>query len=348
MHDISAQISDITTQLVEWENKIKSAANVLKEKNKAALGNVFLEDYLFIKTKPLDNPDITVAGIDGGLLKKECHGINIILTRAVCAVFKYKDMKLHETTYFPSAFPMPHIKVLNSSAEDSDFAVASSVERVRCELSLAVDMLDKGGIDFLFLDGSVALHPSLRPADESSLNDEYGKLLGIVAAMYSKSIENGIILAGIVEDSRSRTFVKNCAEKLGSSIMKNIENVKDTHLLSYCLSVGERTSIFKMEDYGKIGKNTFSFYIRPSEFDRALRVDFVAGDNPVETGSKIASAVFFMSRHNSTYGIPPVIIDADQRAKLSEDELAFVQNEIRRYAGDITSVSELRRNIRPF
>ena len=353
MHDITSEIESIASELVEWEKKISSAAKVLKEKNKA-FGKMFLEENLFSKVDSFDGGNITVGGIDGGLLKKEYHGVNIILTRAVCAHFSYKDMKLSDSKYYPSSFPSPKFKMLNSSFNDSDFMAAASIERLKSELGLACDMLGED-MDLLLLDGSVVLHPSVKADKGSRLRQDYDSLLKTVQKMYSESIGRGVPVAGIVEDSRSQTFVKGCEGIVDALIMKNLENVRDTHFLTHCLSVGERTSIFRTVDTGDkvpaelkgFENNLFSFYIRSSEFDRALRVDFVAGDDPVALGSWIASAVFSMSRHNSVYGIPPVIIDADQRAKLSGDELLFVEKEIKKRTGNLSSFSELRRNSRP-
>ena len=355
MRDITPEIESITLGLVEWEKKISSAAKVLKEKNKVN-GRRFLEDSLFVKVDSLDKESITVGGIDGGLLKKEYHGINIILTRAVCAVFHYQSMKLSGSEYFPSPFPTPQIKIQDSSFNDSDFMAAASIVRLNSELGLAYDMLGKD-IDLLLLDGSVLLHPSVRVERGSRLRQDYDVLLKTVRNMYSESIDNHVPLAGVVEDSRSQAFVKSCDGIVDAETMKCLDNVKDTHFLTHCLSVGERTSIFRTIDMDAgdempadikgFENNLFSFYIRPSEFDRALRIDFVAGDDSVPVGSWIASAVFSMSRHNSMYGIPPVIIDADQRAKLPGDELLFVEREIRKRVGNLSSFSELRRNSRP-
>ena len=353
MHDITSEIESIASELVEWEKKISFAAKVLKEKNKA-FGKMFLEENLFSKVNSFDGGNITVGGIDGGLLKKEYHGVNIILTRAVCAVFTYQNMKISNSEYYPLSFQKPNIKVINSSFNDSDFMSVASIERLKSELGLACDMLGED-MDLLLLDGSVMLHPSVRVDKGSSHRIDYDHLVDTTKKMYLLSFKNSVPLAGIVEDSRSQTFVKGCCSILDSVTMKDLENVRDTHFLTHCLSVGERTSIFRTVDTGDkvpaeingFENNLFSFYIRPSEFDRALRIDFVAGDDPVALGSRIASAVFSMSRHNSVYGIPPVIIDADQRAKLSGEELLFVEREIKKRTGNLSSFSELRRNSRP-
>lgn len=360
MMDITSDIDAITANLMGWEKKVSSVAKILRDKNKGSevcgCGN-FLEDRLSVKVEPDNSSNLIVGGIDGGLLQKEYHGVNIIITRAVCAVFKYKDGKLSGSNYYPSAFPQPKIKVIKSSFDPSGFSSVASIFRLESELGLACDMLHtQNDMDFLFLDGSLLLHPSVSLGGTGSVKQGYEDLVGTVKRMYSLALEKKIILSGIVEDSRSQAFVNNCESILDVDDVKSLEDVKDTHLLTYLLSVGERTSVFRtVEGNGSyvssevkgFENNLFSFYIRPSEFDRALRVDFVAKDNPVAVASKIASSIFSMSRHNSAYGIPPVIIDADQRAKLSGDELLSVENEIKRGAGRLASFSELRRNVRP-
>ena len=356
--DITSDIDAITADLVGWDKKILFVAKRLRDKNKSSdfgcCGN-FLEDNLSVKVELDNSSNLIVGGIDGGLLQKEYHGVNIIITRAVCAVFKYKDGKLLGSDYYPSAFPSPKIKIVKSSFDPSGFSSVASIFRLEGELGLACDMLStQNDMDLLFLDGSLTLHPSVL-GGVGPIKKGYEDLVGTVKRMYLLALEKKTILSGIVEDSRSQAFIKNCRSMLDVDDVKSLENVKDTHLLTYLLSVGERTSVFRtVDDNGGVSSevkgfenNLFSFYIRPSEFDRALRVDFVAKDNPVAVASKIASSIFSMSRHNSAYGIPPVIIDADQRAKLSGDELMSVENEIRRGAGSLASFSELRRNSRP-
>ncbi|MCK5594174.1 MAG: DNA double-strand break repair nuclease NurA [Candidatus Aenigmarchaeota archaeon] len=356
--DITSDIDAITADLVGWDKKILSVAKILRDKNKSSdsggCGN-FLEDNLSVKVEPDNSSNLIVGGIDGGLLQKEYHGVNIIITRAVCAVFKYKDRKLSDSDYYPSAFPSPKIKVVKSSFDPSSFSSVASIFRLEGELGLACDMLStQNDMDLLFLDGSLTLHPSVL-GGVGPIKKGYEDLVGTVKRMYLLALEKKTILSGIVEDSRSQAFIKNCRSMLDVDDVKSLENVKDTHLLTYLLSVGERTSVFRtVDDNGGVSSevkgfenNLFSFYIRTSEFDRALRVDFVAKENPVAVASKIASSIFSMSRHNSAYGIPPVIIDADQRAKLSGDELMSVENEIKRGAGRLASFSELRRNSRP-
>ncbi|NOQ55802.1 MAG: hypothetical protein GQ477_03260 [Nanohaloarchaea archaeon] len=358
MDNICSEIDVIVSDLVGWEKKISLVAKGLREKNKSIGPNdVFLDGALIVKVGPDDLSKITVGGIDGGLLQKEYHGVNIILTRAVCAVFNYRDGKLSGSDYYPSAFPKPKIKIVKSSFDPSGLSSAASIFRLEAELGLACDMINtQKDMDFLFLDGSLTLHPSVGVGVSLDCKREYEVLIEIVKRMYSLASVKKTVLSGIVEDSRSQAFIKNCRSMLDVEMVKSLFNVKDTHLLTYLLSVGERTSVFRTvcDNKGDLAvgvkgfeNNLFSFYIRPSEFDRALRVDFIAKDNPVSVASKIASSIFSMSRHNSVYGIPPVIIDADQRAKLSGDELISVENEIRCGVGNVSSFSELRRNSRP-
>ncbi|MBW6462304.1 MAG: DNA double-strand break repair nuclease NurA [DPANN group archaeon] len=362
MVDISSGIDAIVSDLIGWEKKVVSIAKILRDKTKGSAGECggnFLDDTLLVKVELNNSLNCNVGGIDGGLIQKEYHGVNIIITRAVCAVFKYKAGKLLGSEYYPSAFPKPEIKIVKSSFDPTSFSSIASIVRLGRELGLACNMLStQNDLDFLFLDGSLILHPSVSGGSTGSVKNKqaYDDLLRTVKNMYMLALEKDTVLSGIVEDSRSQAFIKNCRSMLDIEMVKSLVNVKDTHLLTYLLSVGERTSVFRTVDGIDGGvtsevkgfeNNLFSFYIRPSEFDRALRIDFIAKNNPVMVASKIASSIFSMSRHNSAYGIPPVIIDADQRAKLSGDELSFVENEIKRGAGNIASFSELRRNSRP-
>jgi NurA-like 5'-3' nuclease len=86
-----------------------------------------------------------------------------------------------------------------------------------------------------------------------------------------------------------------------------------------------------------------SFYIKTADMDRPVRVDFIGDD--VE---RIASIVFSLSAHHSSYGIPSILIEADHVAKLSEEDAENFYKSVTAHTGLLPCVFKLRREMRPF
>ena len=132
---------------------------------------------------------------------------------------------------------------------------------------------------------------------------------------------------------------------------------KDSNLLTYALKVGERSFVFPyssdtskhpiLKEFGEFSKQVFTFYLKTAEFDRPVRVDFLGDKGAVDTANKISAILQSLSGHSS-YGMPSVLIEADQRAKLSEDDLEMFYYDILNKAGNVASLLEQRRNQRPF
>jgi NurA-like 5'-3' nuclease len=95
-------------------------------------------------------------------------------------------------------------------------------------------------------------------------------------------------------------------------------------------------------------KNSFfSFYIKTVDFDRPIRVDFINFGEPMETTNKLSSILMKTCGH-SGYGLPAVLIEADQRAKLSEKDIDMFYCDLIRKTGNISSLFKMRRELRPF
>ena len=107
-----------------------------------------------------------------------------------------------------------------------------------------------------------------------------------------------------------------------------------------------------MQDLGEFSERIFSFYLKTVPFDRPVRIDFVSGSTErkeiTKTANEIASAILALSMHNETYGFPSIMIEADARARLSENDLNMVYSRIKDKVGDLPSLFKLRRELRPF
>lgn len=297
----------------------KELTNKILEREKE---NKKIAENISIKKQKISKSVLNgkIAGVDGGLVKKDFHISDIIFRRAVSTIFTYENNVLVNTEYYPN---LSEIQSIMYNRDDStDFA---NLKRVELELTIAIETIKKFKPDLILLDGSIVPHPSLRVSKESELYPEYENIKDLYKRLYELSKETQI--AGVVEDSRSRKISE-----------KNNCHLRDTHLLFYLLDKGERTEIFdyhdienketKMETIQKWPIK--SCYMKTVENDRPIRVDFLS-NNPEETLSKIYSMCCFKD-----YGIPSILIEADKRAKISNLNI------------DIPNILfNLRRNKRP-
>jgi hypothetical protein len=94
------------------------------------------EDFLSKEIKPVE-PE-TVAGIDGGLLKKRYSSGDIVCVRAVAAVFKFEKLSFSSASYIPGSSPEPEYFVFNADSSDSLERNAAR-ERLKAETSVALE-----------------------------------------------------------------------------------------------------------------------------------------------------------------------------------------------------------------
>ncbi len=364
-------IREIAGKINEINNKRLSLAAELDRCNSA--GIVGLKEKI-IPAK-LDK-ELIVVGVDGGFLKKEYHGAGLILRRAVAVAFKFdKNLKLLETNYFPNRRPLPEPVVTGPELAENEFSLLAGLKREECELQTALAAIDKFSPNVLVRDGSIILYPGNAVGKDSRVYEEYKKVIGLFKQLYQTCKEKKILLVGAVEDSRGKRYcgiLKNeiipalaAYENVSRDIREKIEKNKDvldittdTLFLYYLLSVGERTAALDysttsdlpiIEDLTEFRKNIYVSYIKAAEFDRPLRLDFFAEpENLQETADKITSIIFQISNQNRLYSYPSVLIEADARAKLSEEEIDYFKAAIAEKLGRNPALFELRRELRPF
>ena len=299
---------------------------------------------------------VKVCATDGGTTQNSYHGLDIILVRAVSVIAEYYRGKLEGVTYFPSAFPQPDIEIVFDPFTDEEFLLKSSLIRQKKEIITTIEAVKKFSPDIVLIDGSIVPHPSSRPQKNSVLYKNYIEVIENLKKLYSIPF-----LAGCSEDSRGRKFCEIISEKILSRIesplipelKKILAGTRDTNLLYHVLDVGERTCVFRygdspvIKDLGEKGKNIYTFYMKPAEFDRPLRIDFYAEKNPVRTADEIASIVYMLCCHSS-YAFPAPLVEADLRAKLKEMDIEAVHKHLVDITGLLPSLMKLRRESRPF
>ncbi|MEM5777181.1 MAG: DNA double-strand break repair nuclease NurA [Candidatus Aenigmatarchaeota archaeon] len=306
--------------------------------------------------------DINVVGIDGGIVKTSLHGLDLLIYRAVGVNFIYKNGSLIKINYHPSPIPEPDRATIIEALSEIDLAYCFNFIRQTKEIEIAIESLEKFKPDMILLDGSVIPHYITKP-DNDFAKEYYKKLIEKYKEFFE--LTENTIVAGIIEDSRGNKFCDILVRRvfgflqdvLPKESVDIIARSRDSNVLHYILQKSERTCVFNytfdpehhpiIKEFNKIANKFMSFYIRTAEFDRPLRVDFVANDDSSKLANKISGFLVSTSGH-ADYGLPAILIEADQRAKLTQEDLDNFYHDLINKAGNISIILKLRRENRPF
>ncbi|MFB6075959.1 MAG: DNA double-strand break repair nuclease NurA [Candidatus Aenigmatarchaeota archaeon] len=354
MKEILTEIDNIAKKIGSFENKRKEVSIEIKESLKGC--KLGVGENLTNSIEKTGLNDIRIGGTDGGLVKKSYQGLDLILVRAVSAIFSYKDNKLEDVDYIPGVSPTPELKIYDNLQSKTDFSKAANISRLFRETETILETL-KGKSDLVLADGSILPHPSDVPKRKSPVYRDFKKLLSKYEELYKLSGETQF--AGVCEDSRARKFVRLIEGELEISDKNElIKRSRDISLLNYMLKKGERSFVFRYSKNPKqnpilnklkgYGENIYSFYMKNTHYDLPVRVDFYSEENPIKTAGKISSMIFNISSDNEEYGLPTVLIEADRRAKISKNELEMIHSSIKDRCGDLPNLRDLNRRNRPF
>lgn len=315
-------------------------------------------------------PECSVAGVDSGFVSKRLSFIDLVLVKTTGVIFNYSNGLTPKASYYPAPFSFPQPTLLRQGLEKDEESQSVSLIRLKEEVNCASEVIKKYRPEFLFIDGSIVPQYQDKPRKESELNKDYHSIITLFQKLYKTAGENSCTLIACVEDSRGTRF----SQLLGDEILPNHPQIKskinsaalkssfDASLLDYYLRTGERTFAFPytnspeshaiLKDYSaEWAKSIFVFYLKPAEFDKPLRVEFIcpsAAKNPSslkECADKIASITYSLSSLHKEYSFPSILIEADLRAGLSEQEISVVYD---RLVDRLGSKIRLRRNSRPF
>lgn len=325
-------------------------------------GDELLEETLFVKMRDSGEGFAgKVAGVDGGLLAMSFHGVDLLVARAVGVVFDYSSGRLASCGYFPEKAPVPSVLELPQGAQDADFRLLSGLNRTLFEIECALGCARKFSPDLLVLHGPVGPHLSTKPERSSPAREVYERLNSAYLGLYRHCSDKNITLIGVVEDSRGGRFSEIAFRHFLPPEMAGLSGMRDTALLFDALDHGERTFAFKyaanpaghpvLSDLKEWAGKLYSFYAKTAECDRPIRVDFLAFEGAGSVGEQadaIASRLFSMSHWNRMYGLPPVLIEADCRARLSEEDGEFIRDMVFDKVGQSPLTLDLRRSGRPF
>jgi hypothetical protein len=376
-------VNNIADEIRRLEEDKAKLAGILKETRNdvdlSMLGRQITSDILengfCYEVNPTSLIGLRVAGIDGGIVARSYQNIDLIMRRAVAAIFTYGTNGMLEVSYFPEETPMPDLVSNLLPSPIPDFELRTSIERITCEIQLATQLQDYTKVDLIVLDGSIVPQLSDRPPSYSNLTRRYERVVELYEKLYKSCVESGTLLVGVVEDSRSIRYMQIIGRLIPHLIEKVpglkrileldyrrvIQQTRDTEFLQRVLDPGERTPVFRYAespaDYPIF--NDFSskawaglvnvFYLRTAEYDRPIRVEYLSTEsNEVLTARKTSSVILPLSSHNAQYGIPSVLIEADARAHLMDGDMEIIYDQLVRKTGDSLLLRKLRRAKRPF
>ncbi|MFB6145540.1 MAG: DNA double-strand break repair nuclease NurA [Candidatus Nanohaloarchaea archaeon] len=298
-----ASLGEAADKLSEREDRLESIRKKFEDVDSIEMGQAVKEQFLSKKVGAAEAG--TVAGVDGGLLKKRYSSGDIVATRAIAAIFDFTGETM-EASYYPSRSPEPDFTVYDAHESDSLDRNAES-QRLRDETSAVLGVLDE--TDRVFMDGSVV--PSY--LDDNSVLENYEKL-------FDKA-EDGQV-AGVVEDSYGLKLASILQEKLGIEIGK----IRDTLLMDVILEEGERSFVRKysaspvehpvlqeLED--RHVNRLFTFYVKLSSEDLPIRVDYFGTPEDADDIAGVMMKLMASRR----YTAPSPVVEADKRAKIPRE-----------------------------
>lgn len=326
-------------EIEEISKKLKKESSSLKEKAKG----LRREKDLFKPIKPRRVSE-SISAVDGGLITKELHGVNLVITRACAVNMDYEKGRLKDYSYYPGPSPEPKLKSFSPQRASKK----PSLHRVEEEIGTAISHLNnsnEGQINLLLLDGSIIPSPNDKPPEGSEEREHYFKIIGMYQEMFSTASEKDIQIVGVIEDSNSRKISK-----------RNGVDQLDSILLSHLLEEGERTKEFNysdepgnhpvLSDFSEEWRNKVkAVYIKPCEQDIPLRLEYLDTGRDVDD---IAAVISELSKVSKDYSYPAPLIEADLHAKLGERETGLILGRIKSYTGEDVLLREKRRNKRPF
>jgi len=367
MENFHKRLEELIEKISFLESRRIKIGRFLKEINDSfKIGpNEEIVDEKIINKVPVQSFNkLEVLGVDGGIIKHSYHGLDLMLMRAAAVKFEYEEGKLKDAKYYPNSKPTPDPRVILDSFSDIELNSCYNFERQIMEVAATIESIEKLRPDIALMDGSIIPHYVPKP-DNPILKEYYDNLVKIYGNLFDVAKRKKIILAGVIEDSRGIKFCdiinRRLISQIDSEIAKElkliVEKTKDSNLLYYALEKGERTCVFNysqnplvhpvLKEFENTNNSFYSFYLKTVDFDRPIRVDFIASENVKEVADKLSSILIQTSGH-SGYGMPAVLIEADQRAKLTENDMDMFYFDLMNRIGNVSTLFKMRREMRPF
>lgn len=318
--------------MTEFGNQLKENAMLLRTSDFTS--EEFL-DGAMIKELAAIPINGNVCAIDSGLLSHSMHGVDILLLRTVAVNLLYNNSELVSCSYYPSKVPLTELEV-KTALDEHESSVWYSIVRLKNEISMVISAIENFSPFALLLDGSILPLAKDRPSNDSAIFEDYHALISLYKKLYSLCREKGILLIGVIKDSRGRRFVE---------VIKNI-NCNDSAFLDHLLNKGERTSVMRyanarqpvLKDLEEFANNIYVSYMKVSDNDTPLRIEFLNFDNNFD---RTLSVAYSLSAISDNYAYPAALTEADLCAALDGYELERLKHSLFEF-------KPMRRNSRPF
>jgi hypothetical protein len=365
----------------ETKTKFGNVMNELKQEislgKYPAFATNFIETQFVTKISPTSLDGLIIAGIDGGLSRKRFKSMDLLLTRGIAVIFQFVPDGGPNVEFFPDAFPEPKAKLILLSMPGPELDQLASLERISEELRVTISALDNFHIDIILVDGSLFYHPRDRPPVGTTAHERFQEVLALYRQLYNKVAKKRTMLVGIVKDSRSTRIVNTLGDILphilrNPTIFEKMQGVdyrwllkisRDCDLLDTFLKEGERTFAFRYS--GELPQNSNSLhndltawassiwvtYLKTARDDVPLRVEVMVkadGEEGIQQLNRALSAILPLSYQHPEYGLPSPIVEADARAKISNNEARLVIDRLMALSGLTYSTLEKRRSRNPF
>ncbi|MEK6972761.1 MAG: DNA double-strand break repair nuclease NurA [archaeon] len=322
--------------------------------------NCLLEDKLVF---PIAEHTLNsrIAAVDSGFVGKNLYSFDLLFIRTAGVLFTYKNNILERAAYYPEMFSFPKPIFINGALQLDESSVSRSLYRLFEEIGLAKEIIEKEKPEYCLIDGSIIPQHADKPRKDSKVTNSYSKVISLFESLYKAAEDNGTILIGCIEDSRGSRFREIIQQNFVSELNKpRLDDCYDSVLLDSLLKEKERTSAFHytnniemhpiLSDFNeKYSKAVNVCYLKPSKYDRALRIEFLSNERNeklTEFVDKISPVICQLSSLHREYAFPSPLIEADLRAGLNPDEIEFVFNKIADKLGN--NFRLMRRDSRPF
>jgi hypothetical protein len=339
-------IKDATNQIEDYYQKNQQITNYLKPIKYKLMNNEKLVNPVEIKEF-----NGKIGGVDSGFVSKRLSFLDILLIKTSGVVFEYEKSILKKAKYIEQEL-FPSALLLKSGLENDEEEQSKSIERIKREINKSIKIILEEKPTYLFIDGSIIPQYQNKPRPESKIKEDYESIIDLFQNFYKISKENECILISTIEDSRSNRFKEILSEEIKQD---QIKFATDSSILDNLLEKKERTCYFKyskniekhgvLKDYKKEwSENIYAFYLRASNDDRVLRIEFIS-EEPSKVINEIASITYQLSSINKEYSYPSILIEADMRARLTNQEIEIIYNKL---IDKIGPKIKLRRGNRPF
>lgn len=310
-------------------------------RRKELVGKILRKDILSplkVRIQNLTLNEISVCGVDGGMLQLELNSLDIVAVRAVAVVFRYSAGRLVSVEYFPSGPAPVHFFLLKEPLDRVRADLLAGMKRQMLEISRAREVIRKESAQLVLLDGSILPQYVERFQDGGEHAGQYDELITSYRRLFEEAESKGVLLAGLVKDSRGKRFCQILAElaELDGEEKNFLLSCRDIAILDAMLSEKERTVTFPymeesppqtLKDFGEFSRKIHVFYAKMSQFDMPFRVEFLTTGNSEEVADELSSILGFLFSFGFGFSIPPVMVEADFRARLRE-EAEWIQERI--------------------